>query len=1396
MTDSNVDPIAIVGMSIRAPGARTPDEFWQNICEKVESVSWFNPDQLEASGVPAQLYNDPDYVPAAAVLPDADLFDAEVFGISRTEATMLDPQHRLFLECAWEALESSGHDPHRFDGAIGVYGGSFMNRYLFNLYTNEAFVASPSVNYAWRYNDKDFMTGQVAYLLNLQGPAITVQTACSTSLVATHLACQALLSHDCDFALAGGVAVRVPLSAGYLAPEGAMFSPEGRCRPFDAAARATLPGDGCAIVALRRLSDAIADGDTIRAVIRATAINNDGRNKVSFTAPSPEGQMQAIIAAQTLGAVHPDTIGYVEAHATGTRLGDPIEVSALTEAFRLRTQRRNFCALGSIKANVGHLDAAAGTAGLIRAVLALERKCIPPQANFVEPNPELKLEASPFYVPSEAAEWRPGESPRRAAVSAFAVGGTNAHVILEEAPARRPSRARRRSHQLLLLSGRDKKAVDAVAARLSDHLAERVEEDLASVAFTLAEGRAALPSRRFVVAPDGRAAARALREPAQAVVARDRKPRIVFMFPGVGTQYPDMALDIYETEPEFRAHVDRCASLALDRLGMDVRHYLFPSRHPDQEVDRESVPHVLAAIFTIEYALAKLWLSWGIKPDAMLGHSLGEYVAACIAGVLSLPDALDLSVRRGRIFDQIPDGRMMSVSLPAVEVMPMLGERLSLGAVNAPGLCLVSGLVADLEGLGRDLEARGVQCRILPVRMASHSYLVDPYLESFKVTASEYKLSPPKIPYLSCVSGDWIKPEEATDPAYWAAQLRAPVQFASMVGVAMAEPGTILLEVGPGNTLCTLAGAQRMAARPNAIPSLRHPMDPRTDYESLLTAAGRLWQLAVDLDSWAVTGTEVPQRAVLPTYPFQRKRYWVDRGRAIGPGSAGDTSIRAVAQAASTTPEPEDVADDATDAALSERERAVSEIWRRHLGLDHIGLDDHFESVGGHSLLAAQMLPQLRALSETPLKVSDLFGAPTIRKLAALIDAAGMRPTVDLAAEVVLDPAIRAVGLPVADYGRASAVLLTGGTGFLGTFLLSELLERTDATVYCLVRARDPADGERRLLQRLSAYHLSTPKPGRLVAVPGDLEKPRLGIAAADYEDLAGRLDALYHCGARVNFARPYAVLKAANVGGTEEILRLATRHRLKAVHYVSTLFVNMGAITTGATFIGEDDPLPPPVGHASAYTESKWVAEGLCRLAAARGVPVVVYRPGNILCAQHTGVCNPEDFFTKFAQGCIDLGMVPKRRAAYPVGAVDDVARMVVAFSLQDGAIGRTFHLVYPDVLKWEDMFGHLDRHGYDAPLVPWDDWYAAFTRKVATGSSNALLPLADMLSNVKVNNYDWPEFGVANARSFREKIGMPYPTLGDDYFDEMYKYLAENALLPPKMTIAQASKTLEPAD
>lgn len=1387
-SEDGVESIAVIGLSVRVPDARTPDEYWRNICAKRESVTWFDNDELRAAGVPRGLYSHPAYVPAACVLPDADMFDAEFFGISHAEAAMLDPQHRLFLECAWEALEDAGHHPDRFDGTIGIYGGCFTNRYLLNLYANEEFIRSPAAYFARNYNDKDFLIGHAAYALNLRGPAVTIQTACSTSLVATHIACQSLLAHECDLALAGGVSVIVPLRAGYPALEGAMYTPEGRCRPFDAAASGTLPGSGGVMIGLRRLSDALADGDHIRAIIRGTAINNDGRNKVSFTAPNPTAQVELIIAAQTVAGVHPDTIGYVEAHATGTQLGDPIEVTALSEAFRYRSNRLNHCALGSVKANIGHLDAAAGAAGLARAVLALERKCIPPQANFAVPNPELKLDRSPFYVPTEPRNWRSDGTPRRAAVSSFAVGGTNAHAVLEEAPPRAAAAGRKRPHQLFVLSARDATALDAVAQRLADHLEAAPDQSLSDVAYTLAAGRAEFSARRIVVGSDRESTVRALRESAPPVAATEsHDAKVVFMFPGVGTQYPDMALDIYDSEPEFRDQVDACASLLRSHLDLDIRAYLFSSRYPEARLDRESVPHVLAAIFTVEYALGKLWMSWGVRPSAMLGHSLGEYVAACMAGVLSLPDALSLTVRRGRIFDNIPEGRMMGVPLAEHELVPLLGDQLTLGAVNAPELCMVSGRHADLEVLRAKLDERGLQCRILPIRMASHSRLVDPYLDEFTRTVADYKLSPPEIPFLSCVSGGWIEAKEATSPAYWARQLRAPVQFARMVREAVAAPGTVLLEVGPGNTLTTLAAAQRSSPRPVAIPSLRHPSAPRTDFECLLTAVGRLWQAGVAPAWGAALGTPAPRRVPLPTYPFQRKRHWIAADRPIGPGSwSADVPDAAekVASAGILVPDGADAPARPGSASMSASEQAIAKIWREHLGSDEIGLDDDFEALGGHSLLAAQMLPQLRQLSAGRLKVTDIFGAPTIRKLAALLDlrasAEGRaEPEVDLAAEVVLDPAIRAAGLPPASKELPDAILLTGGTGFLGTYLLAELLRQTTATIYCLVRATDATEGEQRLRKRFQSFGLPAPEAGRLVAIPGDLRKPRLGISGGEYQMLAERLGAIYHCGAWVNFARPYTVLKSANVGGTEEVLRLATRHRLKTVHHVSTLFVHMGSISRGVPFIGEDDPLPPPVGHESAYTESKWVAEGLCRIALERGVPVAIYRPANIFGDQRTGVMSTEDYFTKAIQGCVHLGLVPRRDWSIPIGTVDDVARMIILMSLRSDVVGRTFHLIHPEKLEWKTICANLRLFGYEMPEVSWEDWRTAFTQQLATGGQHALAPLADMIS-VAPADRTWPRFGLENTARIREDVGARYPVLDQQYFSTLFRYLIAAGLLP----------------
>ncbi|GAB3716971.1 hypothetical protein GCM10027598_27230 [Amycolatopsis oliviviridis] len=628
--EDKIEPIAVVGLAGRLPGADTIEQFWRNQRDGVESVSRFSTRQLVDAGWPAEMVAHPDYVPAAAVIENADHFDAEFFGYDTRQAEISDPQQRLFAECAWHALEDTGHDPSRFDGAVGVYGGCFANKYLpLNLLANARFRESLAAFSARPYNDKDFLATRAAYLCDLRGPAMSVQTACSTSLVAIHLACQALLSHECDMALAGGVALPIPLIGGYPVVAGGIFARDGHCRPFDAASSGTVPGYGVTIVALRRLSDALADSDHIRALIMGTAVNNDGSAKFGFSAPNSQAQAEVIATAHAVAGVPSETIGYVEAHGTGTPLGDPIEVAGLTKAFD--TRERGYCAIGSVKANIGHLDAAAGAAGFARAVLALEHGEIPPSINFDAPNPALTLDRTPFYVPTTARPWSRGATPRRAGVSAFGVGGTNAHVVLQEAPTRRAATPDARDRQLLVLSARTGKALADAAGELAGRLERQDDLDLADVAYTLQTGRRGFPLRRHLVCRDRDEAIAALRTLARDTGGAGKAARqVVFMFPGSGSHRPDAASAIYRDEPVFAEEMDRCAELSRPLLGNDVR-------------------VTAAEAFSLQWSLARLWQSWGVRPAAMIGEGDGEYVAACLAGVIDLADAIAVTIAGAEI---------------------------------------------------------------------------------------------------------------------------------------------------------------------------------------------------------------------------------------------------------------------------------------------------------------------------------------------------------------------------------------------------------------------------------------------------------------------------------------------------------------------------------------------------------------------------------------------------------------------------------------------------------------------------------------------------------------------------------------------------------------------------
>jgi len=900
--------VAIVGMAGRFPGAPDVEAFWGNLRGGVHSVVRLDDEALAAAGTDPALQRDPAFVRVGGVLEGIDLFDAGFFGFNPREAEVLDPQHRLFLETAWEALENAGYGPGSVEVPVGVYAGSSASRYLtHHVLPHPGVVDAVGALQVEIGNGKDFLASRAAYKLNLRGPALNVQTACSTGLVAVHVAARALAAGECDLAVAGGVGVR--LHGGYLYTPSGILSPDGVCRAFDARASGTVVGSGVGLVVLKRLADALADGDTIRAVVRGTAINNDGAQKVGYTAPSVQGQAEVVADALAAAGVDPESVGFVEAHGSGTELGDPVEVAALTQAYG-DTERKQFCALGSVKTNVGHLDGAAGIAGLIKAVLALEHGEIPPTLHFTEPNPRIDFAASPFFVNPELRPWtRDGAAPRRAGVSSFGIGGTNAHAVLEEAPPQRPSVSGRAWH-LLPLSARTPAALEAATDRLAAHLRAHPEQELADVAYTLQVGRRAFEHRRVLVARDPADAARALEARAPdrlpGATAPESGQRVAFLFPGLGNQHPGMGRGVYETEPVYRETVDRCAEILRPHLGMDLRDVLYPPEtreegeapsggidlrgmlgragHDEDEDPLHSTLLAQTALFVTEYALARLWMHWGVRPEAMIGHSLGEYVAATVAGVFSLEDALMLVAERARLIDETPEGGMMGITLTEEEVVPLLRDGVSIGAKNATTICVVSGPVAAVDALQAEMAVRGVFTRRLPARRAFHSPLMEPVAGRLAELLRRVRLHPPKIPFASNVTGTWITAEEATDPEYWTRHLVGMVRFSENVEALAGEDFRLLLEVGAGNTIgfLTLQLPVWGEQPPSLVVSLPHRFERSPDDAHLLGAAGRMWAAGAPVDWNAVHAHERLRRVPLPTYPFERGRYWLEPGAAAG----------------------------------------------------------------------------------------------------------------------------------------------------------------------------------------------------------------------------------------------------------------------------------------------------------------------------------------------------------------------------------------------------------------------------------------------------------------------------------------------------------------------------------
>ncbi|AMR28564.1 type I polyketide synthase [Hymenobacter psoromatis] len=881
--------IAIIGMAGRFPGANSVDELWEVLREGRETTRFFTDDELDAS-LPAAARRDPLYVRARGIIDHAEEFDPAFFGLNPKLAAAMDPQQRVFLEVAWETLEQAGYLPAHFAGRVGVFAGTGNNSYFIqNVLPNQAAVNQLGDFQAITVNEKDYVASRVAYTLDLRGPAVSVYSACSTSLLAVAQAVQSLRTGQCEVALAGGVSVTAPVRSGYLYQEGSMLSPDGHCRPFDAQARGTVFSDGAGAVLLKSLAAAQRDGDVVYGVIKGVGISNDGRNKGSFSAPSAAGQAAAIGQALADGRVAPATISYVEAHGTATPLGDPIEVDGLRLAFGAAAGRGT-CALGSIKSNLGHLTAAAGVAGLIKTVLAMQHRQLPPSLHYTQPNPLLDLANSPFFVNTTLRDWpAAGGAPRRAGISSFGVGGTNVHVVVEEAPTPRENAqagpALGRPVQLAAWSARTASSSAAYAQRLAGWLADAPTPALADVAFTLHTTRAPLAERRFVVAasaPELRAALLQAGPTPAAIAARtvtEVPATVAFLFPGQGAQYVGMGRELHEHEPAFRAAVAECAELLGEWLDVDIRQLIYPDATPEVAAQAaillQNTRYAQPALFVTEYALARLWQSWGVRPTALCGHSIGELVAACLAGVFTLPDALRLVAARGRLVSELPAGQMLAVRASAAQVADLLPPNLDVAAVNGPKAVVVAGTAADIAAFADVLAAQNIPCRVLATSHAFHSRQLEPAVAAFAEVVAQVPLAAPQVPIVSTVTGTWLTAAQATDPAYWAAQLRQPVQFAAALATLLAEPSPLLLEVGPGTTLTALARPAGGAAH-SALASLPVANSGQTDYQAILNTLGQVWLRGLEPDWHAFYAGQPRQKLRLPGYCFDRQRCWLE----------------------------------------------------------------------------------------------------------------------------------------------------------------------------------------------------------------------------------------------------------------------------------------------------------------------------------------------------------------------------------------------------------------------------------------------------------------------------------------------------------------------------------------
>ena len=975
--------IAVIGMAGRFPGANSVSAFWDNLRRAEESIVTLSAEDLLAAGISEKALANHAYVRRAALLDGIDEFDADFFGFTPHAARMTDPQHRLFLQCAWHALEDAGRDPLHVDGSVGVFGTSTTSGYLLhNLMSHHdpnviigQGVTFEMVNLSLQ-NDKDYLATRVAHQFNLRGPALSVQTACSSSLVALHLACQSVLNGECDMALAGGASLRIPHRVGYWHEPGSMVSPTGHCRPFDVRSDGTIFSSGVAAVVLKPLAAAVDDGDRIHAVIRGSAVNNDGSTKMTYAAPNAAGQADVIAEAHAVAEIDASTVSYVETHGTGTPLGDPIEIEGLRRAFGVSTTTRpGPCFVGSVKSNIGHLESAAGMAGLIKAILCLKRRALPATLHYTSPNPELHLDRGPFIVRNEYGPWE-WDGIRRAGVSSFGVGGTNAHVVLEEAPSV-TAPAPEAGPQVLLLSARSTEALQQSRSALASELAGTDELCLPDVAYTLARRRQENIRMAAVVA-DRQDAAAVLGAPehdnvfvGESVASTENPERVAFLFPGQGAQHIGMARGLYESEPVFAEHFDQCAAGFGEELDINLRAEIFDGTAKNLERTDRTQP----ALFTVEYALAKLIETYGVRPAALAGHSIGEYVAATIAGVFDLSTAVKTVSMRARLMHAAPRGVMVAVALSPDVIAEYLSADVDLATVNDPGGCVVAGSEEDISAFTDRLGKAGIVARRVRTSHAFHSRLMDSMIPEFQGFLSRLTLRAPHIPLLSNVTGTWMSAAEATNAAMWARQVRATVRFADELDALLAASQRVLVEVGPGGTLTASAIRHpKWSEGHRAVRLMRHHAQNRGDRDTFLLALGQLWSAGIDVDWTLLRGERRPQLVSLPGYPFERQQHWVEH-------NAIAKWVEAGAGANGTAPGA--VAADQPPVAIngsSPIDVTLQRIWTQCLGVGSVDRNANFFELGGDSLVAISvaMAASHEGLDLTP---QDLYDHPTVAAL-------------------------------------------------------------------------------------------------------------------------------------------------------------------------------------------------------------------------------------------------------------------------------------------------------------------------------------------------------------------------------------------------------------------------------